>query len=336
MRPVQITPEKECYSVLFLLFFQNLVIHFLRKVSDPIEPEPEPAPDAPRMEEVIGAQALGVDLRVAVMACLSGAESRRWTVGELVERFKNLGLCASRAGVTAALAEVALELELAPWAPWRLLERGTEWILAPKTELLGLLSGVRGLPLKEILSEEHKAVLLVVIGYRRKGGVSKTRVGEILGLEASSYLDDLWRQELIYSDPSRELNFWRPTPEALLALGLRSFADIPALKELEEWFDTQKATRATANLDRFFKKTAKLASRRLKRELERRGTLGEPMQCASLSTERIPTEESDSDLFRSDWLAGAAALSYHAQSPQSVVQGCPAQGSIVRPGKKEA
>ena len=34
----------------------------------------------------------------------------------------------------------------------------------------------------KILSEEHKAVLLVVIGYRRKGGVSKSRVGEILGL----------------------------------------------------------------------------------------------------------------------------------------------------------
>ena len=29
-------------------------------------------------------------------------------------------------------------------------------------------------------------MLLVVIGHRRKGGVSKARVGEILGLEASS------------------------------------------------------------------------------------------------------------------------------------------------------
>ena len=117
------------------------------------------------------------------MACLSGGESRCWTVGELVERFKNLGVCATRASVTAALAELGLELELSSWAPWRLLERGTEWILAPKSELLELLSGVRRLPLKEakILSEEHKAVLLVVIGYRQKGGVSKTRVGEILG-----------------------------------------------------------------------------------------------------------------------------------------------------------
>ena len=76
------------------------------------------------------------------------------------------------------------ELNSQALAPWRLLERATEWILPPKSELLELLSGVRRLPLKEakILSEEHKAVLLVVIGYRQKGGVSKSRVGEILGL----------------------------------------------------------------------------------------------------------------------------------------------------------
>jgi chromosome segregation and condensation protein ScpB len=230
------------------------------------------------LEELVEIQALSVDLREAVMACLSGGESRCWTVGELVERFKNLGLCATRASVTAALAELALELELSSWAPWRLRERGTEWILAPKSELLELLSGVRRLPLKEakILSEEHKAVLLVVIGYRQRGGVSKTRVGEILGLEASSILDDLLSFGLVYCDPSRELNFWRPTPSALLALGLRSHTDIPALKELEEWFDSQqKEIRGIAKLDPFFERTSKLASRRLKREIERRGTLGE-------------------------------------------------------------
>jgi hypothetical protein len=42
----------------------------------------------------------------------TGGESRRWTVGELLERFKNLGICASRASVTAVLAELGLELEL--------------------------------------------------------------------------------------------------------------------------------------------------------------------------------------------------------------------------------
>jgi len=266
------------------------------------------------LEELVENQAISVDLREAVMACLSGAESRRWTVSELVERFKNLGVCASRASVTAALAELGLELELSSWAPWRLLERGTEWILEPKSELSALLSGVRRLPLKGSLSEEHKAVLLVVIGYRQKGGVSKARVGEILGLDASSYLDDLLSQGLIYCDPSRELNFWRPTQSALLALGLRSHTDIPALKELEEWFDAQKEIRAIAKLDPFFERTSRLASRRLKRELERRGTLGEPLPEADSLAERAPTEESDSDLFRSDGL-DAAALSFHVKSP---------------------
>jgi hypothetical protein len=100
-------------------------------------------------------------------------------------------------------------------------------------------------------------------------------VGEILGLEASSILDDLLSYGLIYCDPSREVKFWRPTPSALLALGLRSQTDIPALKELEEWFDSQKEIRGIAKLDPFFERTSKLASRRLKREIERRGTLGE-------------------------------------------------------------
>jgi hypothetical protein len=140
------------------------------------------------LEERLEIQALSVDLRAAVMACLSGGESRRWTVGELVERFKNLGVCASRANVTAALAELGLELELSGWAPWRLLETGDRMDPRAQSELIALLSGLRRLPLKEAktLSEEHKAVLLVVIGYRRKEGVSKRRVGEILGLDASS------------------------------------------------------------------------------------------------------------------------------------------------------
>jgi hypothetical protein len=33
--------------------------------------------------------------------------------------------------------------------------------------------------------------------------------------------------------PGKELNWWRPTPEALLALGLRSYSDIPMPKTEE-------------------------------------------------------------------------------------------------------
>jgi chromosome segregation and condensation protein ScpB len=180
-------------------------------------------------------------------------------VGELVEGFKNLGVCATRASVTAALAELGLELELSSCA---VASARTRNRMDPGAQIRALrasfrLSGVRRLPLHgaKILSEEHKAVLLVVIGYRQKGGVSKSRVGEILGLEASYILDDLLSQGLIYCDPSREFNFWRPTPSALLALGLRSHTDIPALKELEEWFDSQKEIRGIAKLDAFFERT---------------------------------------------------------------------------------
>src|ERR1700730_4249887 len=168
IRPCSFTPEKECYTVLFLQFFQRLISRSA-SVSDTFGTRNAGQP----LEERLESQALSVDLREAVMACLCGGESRRWTIAELVERFKNLGVCASRAGVTAALTELEVELELCPWAPWRLLERGTEWILAPKSEVLALLCGVRKLPVPEPekLSQEHQAVLLVVIGYRRKGGV---------------------------------------------------------------------------------------------------------------------------------------------------------------------
>src|SRR4029077_17084792 len=42
-------------------------------------------------------------------------------------------------------------------------------------------------------------------------GCLQSRVGEILGLEGSSYLDELLSQGLIYCGPSRKWNLWRPT-----------------------------------------------------------------------------------------------------------------------------
>jgi chromosome segregation and condensation protein ScpB len=302
----------------------------MSEVPEPFEPEP--ASDRP-LEEPAGAQALGVDLKEAVMACLSGGESRRWTIGELVERFKNLGISASRASVTAALAELELELELAPWAPWRLVERGTEWILAPKSELMELLLSARKLPLKSKLSEEHKAVLLVVIGHRRKGGVSKTRIAEILALDPSPFLDDLLRQELVYADPAREINFWRPTRGALLALGLRSNADIPALKELEDWFESLASKSAAASaphaeLDSYFARTKNRWSRRLKRDLERRQSV------TSLPGTQGTTaaQESSPDLLRGEL---DTPLPHPGKPPESIVEGRPAQGSATRSGEKE-
>src|SRR5580700_1676282 len=58
-------------------------------------------------------------------------------------------------------------------APHQSPERSTTEL---RRFLIALLSGVRGLRLKRSFSEEHDAVLLVVIGHRRKGGISKARV----------------------------------------------------------------------------------------------------------------------------------------------------------------
>ena len=128
------------------------------------------------------------------MAALTGRESRRWTVGELFDRLNSLGVRCSKPAVAGALGELELEFALCPFLPWNLVEQGTEWTLATKTELLELLSGVRKLPgisSNTLLTDEAKAVLLVVIGYRKKGGVSKTRIGEILKLDPAPYLEDL-------------------------------------------------------------------------------------------------------------------------------------------------
>jgi hypothetical protein len=110
---------------------------------------------------------------------------------------------------------------------------------------------------------------------------------------------------------------------------------MPALKELEEWFDSQKEIRKIAKLDPFFERTSKLAARRLKREMERRKTLGEfALEPNPSHLERISQKESGSDLLRSDG-PDAVALSCQIEPPQSVVQGCPAQRSPVGSGEKE-
>ena len=87
--------------------------------------------------------------------------------------------------------------------------------------LLELLSGVRKLPgiSADTLSDEAKAVLLVVIGYRHQGGVSKTRIGDILKLDPSPLLDLLWKRELVLLGPGKGTFLVAPHPAG--AAGLR-------------------------------------------------------------------------------------------------------------------
>ena len=235
-------------------------------------------PPREALEELIGAQALSTNLKPALLACLTGRESRRWTVAELSERLNNLGVRCSKPAVLGALGELELEISLCPWLPWTLVEHGTEWSLPPKSHLLELLSGIRKLPgiSCDTLTDEHKAVLLVVIGHRRKGGVSKTRIGNILSLDAAPYLQDLSKRGLVYTAPDMELHWWRPSQEALLALGLRSGSDIPELKELERWFDSQTLfptdVKKQANVDAILEKSQASRGRKRRRELERRAS----------------------------------------------------------------
>jgi hypothetical protein len=200
-------------------------------------------PKGEGLEQLIRTQALTTGLKPAVLACLTGTESRRWTIAELSDRLHNLGIRRSKPAIVGALSELELEISLCSWLPWTLIENGTEWSLVPKSELLALLSGVRKLPgvSADTLTDEDKAVLLVVIGHRRTGGVSKTRIAQILKLDAAPCLEKLRGKNLVYTAPGKELIWWRPTPEALFALGLRSTADIPELRELEQWFDSQKS-----------------------------------------------------------------------------------------------
>ena len=238
--------------------------------------------DQSSLEQVIVSQALATDLKPALLACLTGRESRRWTVGELFERVSRLGMHCSKPAVVCALGELELEIALCPWLPWTLTEQGTEWSLIAKNDFLELLSGVRKVPgvAAYTLSEEHKAVLLVVIGHRRKGGVSRTRIGDILRLDPSPYLDELRRNELIYAAPGKEFNWWRPTPQALLALGLRSTSDIPELRELECWFDSQRTFSSEeeklANVNPLLEKAGARQARRRRRQLERRSSAPSP------------------------------------------------------------
>ena len=236
-------------------------------------------PHGEALEELIGAQALSAELKTALVACLSGAESRRWTVGELLGRLNNLGVHCSKPAVLGALGELELEISLCPFLPWSLVERGTEWSLAPKSELLELLSGVRKLPgiSSGTLTDKHKAVLLVVIGYRHKGGVSKTRVGEILGLEAALTLRifakkswstrRLARNSTGGGPPRRRSWLWACAPTPIFRRSRSWNAGLIPRRHF------RTMTQKEANLEPIFEKAQTSQSRRRRRELERRASV---------------------------------------------------------------
>ena len=192
-------------------------------------------------ERALQAEVDATPLCTAVLAAFTGAVGRRWTVGELERRLTALGFKASRPRVTAALAQLEAHLAGNGFLPWSLAERGKEWFLVPKSVVLATVENAPGRPAAQALTEEEKSVLLIIIGHRRKGGVAKTRIREILPLEVEPILESLRRAGLIYADPERHWEFWRARPAALLALGLRSHTELRELRDLELYFESGRA-----------------------------------------------------------------------------------------------
>ena len=96
------------------IFFDCLLQSF--ELESPLE---NLKPKGEALEERIGAQALTADLKTAIVAALTGRESRRWTVGELFDRLNNLGVRCSKPAVAGALGELELEFALCPFLPWK-------------------------------------------------------------------------------------------------------------------------------------------------------------------------------------------------------------------------
>lgn len=224
--------------------------------------------------QVIAAQALEIPLKPAVMACLSGGESARWTLAELADRLRGLDVPFTKPALLGSLVELQAELDAALWAPWRLIERGQEWMLVPKADIYGLLLGVRAVPVSSegpALSEDEQAVFVVVLGYRRHGGVSRTRIAEILRIDPAEALERLCAAHLIRSDSSGERVRWVPREEALLRLGYRAFSEIAALRPLEEWFEAQEKA-LTLPVESALERSERSRRRWLAREAERRAS----------------------------------------------------------------
>ena len=250
-------------------------VHFVAQDSDLAELEEVHALEGDPtqgLEEEVSEALADVDLRQALLACFTSRESYLWSVSELEGVLSGLGIRKGKAALERILGELAVELELASWSPWLLVEGQHDWRLEPKNALVSVLSGHRKITgeLAKRMSDRHKAVLLVVLCYKGRGGVSRTRLNQVLGFESEELLRELKSWRVVYPDSVRGYIGWLPTSAALLSLGYRSISEIPGLKELEEWIVSQDRQGSGARLDRIFEKHDRWAGRRKERDKERR------------------------------------------------------------------
>ena len=128
-------------------------------------------------------------------------------------------------------------------------------------------------------------MLLVVIGYRKKAGFHRPGLGRFWASRQLLTLRIFAKRSWSTRRPARNSTGGGPTPEALLALGLRSYSDIPELKELERYFDSTKSfgndNEREANLEPLLEKAKTSQARRRRRELERRSSVPRGLEPAS-------------------------------------------------------
>jgi hypothetical protein len=115
-----------------------------------------------------------------------------------------------------ALSRCANRVERGPGPQYQVEPRA-------KSELIELLSRVRKLPGISSDTPQQRAQGGSIGSYRlwHKGGVHGPGLGRFWASRQLLTSRIFAKKELVYTAPGKELKWWRPTPEALLALGLR-------------------------------------------------------------------------------------------------------------------
>lgn len=224
-------------------------------------------------DELFRRELNAASLESLIIACFYGKESRRWRVLEIKERLKSLGRLVQESSIIPALADIADKLENDRHHPFRLVEAGTEWLLVPKSAVFRALSSPRTLDPEKPLSETAKAVLLVILAYRKRGGVSKTKIERIIAVDAERAIEELQRFDLIRRDISLGYGSWLPTGQVLLALGFSQFSEIPGLSELEQFIDFAAESRNHEKLVAASEKAVIREVRTRRRRVERRSSV---------------------------------------------------------------
>lgn len=165
---------------------------------------------------------------------------REQSAGELAVVLERSGLKLSREVVSLALADLQHRLETNPEVyPFRLREEGARWVLVGSTPTTDQLLTRGKVMVREPLTEKDLQVLAVIVF--KEDGVSASRIQECIGVDPTTALSKLERQELIYPVPRRGWTTWCASPKLLTRFGFKSFDDIPNFQEYRAFVAGEKS-----------------------------------------------------------------------------------------------